>query len=113
MPQMAKELDYFYLRPLDSTPSDPSAPWFYASPVGEHKLGGMVKDMFSKIGISGKSNHSLRATGASILFQANVPEKIRQEWTGHRSLKALRLYECTTGEQHQQVSHILCKYNQM
>ena len=58
-------------------PSDPSAPWFYASPVGEHKLGGMMKDniMFTEIGISGKSNHSLRATGASILFQANVPER--------------------------------------
>ena len=36
-----------------------------------------------------------------------------QERTGHRSIKALRLYECTTGEQHQhqQVSHILS--NQM
>ena len=43
--------------------------------VGEHKLGGMVKDMFTEVGISGKSDHSLRATGASMLFQANVPEK--------------------------------------
>ena len=48
MPKKAKELDYFYLRPLESTPSDPSAPWF-------HKLGGMVKDTFTEIGISGKS----------------------------------------------------------
>ena len=47
----------------------------------------------------------------SVLFQANVPEKIIQERTGHRSLKALRLYERTTGEQHQQVSRILS--NQM
>ena len=101
MPTKAKESDYFYLRPLEYTPSDPSAPWFYDSPVGEHKLGGMVKDMFTEIGISGKSNHSLRVTGASVLFQANVPEKIIQERTGHRSIKALRLYACTTGEQHQ------------
>ena len=64
MPKKAKELDYFYLRPLESTPSDPSAPWFYASPLEEHKLGGMVKDMFTETGISGKSNHSLRATSA-------------------------------------------------
>ena len=111
MPEKAKELDYFYLRSLEYMPSDPSAPWFYASPVGEHKLGGMVKDMFTDIGISGKTNHSLRTTGASILFQANVPEKIIQERTGHRSVKALRLHERTTGEQHQQVSHILS--NQM
>lgn len=92
MPEKAKELDYFYLRPLDYTPTEPSAPWFYASPVGEHKLCGMVKDIFTEIGVSGKSNHSWRATGASVLFKANVPEKIIQERTGNRSLKALRLY---------------------
>ena len=59
-PEKAKELDYFYLRPLEYIPSDPSAsaPWFYASPVGEHKLGGMVKGMFTEIGISGKCNHT-------------------------------------------------------
>ena len=49
MPKNAKELDYFYLRPLEYVPSDPSAPWFYASPVGEHKLAGMEKDMFTEI----------------------------------------------------------------
>ena len=49
MPKNAKELDYFYLRPLEYTPSDPSAPWFYTSPVGEHKLAGMEKDMFTEI----------------------------------------------------------------
>ena len=40
MPEKAKELDYFYLRPHEymPRPSNPSAPWFYASPVGEHKL---------------------------------------------------------------------------
>ena len=75
MPKRAKELDYFYLRLLESTPSDPSAPWIYASPVGEHKLGGMIKNMFTEVVISGKSNHSLKANRCSILFQANVPEK--------------------------------------
>ena len=67
----------------------------------------MVKEMFQQIGISGKTNHSLRATGASCLFEAKVPEKIVQERTGHRSLKALRIYERTTDEQHQEVSAIL------
>ena len=50
MPEKAKELDDFYLqRLLEYMSSDPSALWFYASPVGEQKLGGMVKDMFTKI----------------------------------------------------------------
>uniref|UniRef100_A0A1X7U4V1 Uncharacterized protein n=1 Tax=Amphimedon queenslandica TaxID=400682 RepID=A0A1X7U4V1_AMPQE len=109
MPQKAKDLDYFYLRPLDYVPSNPTAVWYCNSPVGEHKLAGMVKEMFEKIGIAGKTNHSLRATGASALFEANVPEKLIQERTGHRSIKALRLYERTTDKQHEEVSMILAK----
>ena len=66
-----------------------------------------MKSMFSKVGIVGKTNHSLRATGASQLFQAGVAEKIVQERTGHRSVKALRLYERTTTAQHVEVSSIL------
>ena len=38
-----------------------------------------------------KTNHSLRATAASELFCANVPEKLIQERTGHKSLQALRI----------------------
>ena len=111
MPQKAKDMDYFYLRPFDNVPENPSAPWCYNSPMGEHKLGGMVKNMFSKIGVTGKTNHSLRATGATTLFAANVPEKVIQERTGHRSLKALRVYERTTDEQQQHVSTILATEN--
>ena len=53
----------------------------------------MVKDMFAEVGIAGKTNHSLRATGATNLYTANVPEKMIQQCTGHRLLKALRTYE--------------------
>ena len=49
----------------------------------------MVKETFSEIGITGKTNHSLRATGASALFEANVPKKVIQKQTRHRSVKAL------------------------
>ena len=54
-----------------------------------------------------KTNHSLRATGASELLQAGVPEKIVQERTGHRSVEALRMYERTTTTQHMAVTRIL------
>ena len=63
--------------------------------------------MFAMVGVVGKTNHSLRASGASALFQAGIPEKIVQERTGHRSIKALRMYERTTTEQHMAVSHVL------
>ena len=41
------------------------------------------------------------------MFQTHVPEKIIQERTGHRSLAAMRTYECTTAEPHKAVSAIL------
>ena len=54
-----------------------------------------MKNMCMQIGVEGKTNHSLRATGATRLFEANVPEKLIQERTGHRSIDALRMYERT------------------
>ena len=72
----------------------------------------MLKDMCHDTAIGGrKTNHSLRATGASELFAAGVPEKIIKERTGHRSLQALHVYEHTTSLQHQAVSTILSSSN--
>ena len=63
-------------------------------PRGQNYLNGMVKSMFDEAGLQVKyTNHSLRATGATELFQSNVPEKVIQNITGHRSIKALRQYE--------------------
>ena len=77
------------------------------APLGKNKLGSMVKDMCSESGIELKTNHSLRATGASAMFHNQVPEKIIQDTTGHRSLDALRKYEKTSIQQHQAVSRVL------
>lgn len=108
LPVQAKERDFFYARPLIAVPFDQKKPWFYSMPIGKNSLNSMFKDMCAEAGVSGhKTNHSLRATGASELFEAGVPEKIIKERTGHRSLEALRLYERTTRDQHQAVSVIL------
>ncbi len=100
--------DVFYLRLLPKMPAKQDLPWFSSVPVGRNELHKMVQKMCADAGISGKkTNHNLRATGASQLFQANVPEKVIQERTGHRSLEALRLYKKTTTEQHQAVAQVL------
>ena len=68
----------------------------------------MVKEICSDAGISGhKTNHSLRAAGATGLYQAGVPEKVIQERTGHLSLTGMRQYEHTDDHQQQAVSRIL------
>lgn len=109
LPPTAREKDLFYMRPLgDNVASKPGKPWYASQPCGENKLATMVKSMFSEIGVSGKTNHSLRATGVSQMFQAGVPEKIMQERTGHRSTEALRMYERTTTTQHIGVARVLC-----
>ena len=67
-----------------------------------------MKEMSNDAKITGrKTNHSLRATGASELYHAGVPEKIIQEPTGHLSLTGLRNYERTSDKQQKAVSHIL------
>lgn len=41
-------------------------------------------------------NHSLRATGATALYQAGVTETIIKRQTGHQSADGLRKYECSS-----------------
>jgi hypothetical protein len=76
--------------------------------MGRNKLGSMMKSICTKAGLSTVySNHSLRAFGASNLFQQNVPEKLIQERTGHRSVEALRKYARTSEEQKEEASALM------
>lgn len=88
-------------------PLDDKEPWFIQMPVGRNMLQSMVKEICTSAGIECKTNHSLRATSAARLFDANVPEKLIQERTGHRTLTSLRLYERTSMEQNLAVSKLL------
>ena len=111
IPQAARQLDIFYLRPvsLDSELVTTTDIWYGKQPVGRNTLQKMTKTIFEKAGILDRhvTNHSLRATGTTKLFTAGVPEKIIKERTGHKSLEALRCYERTTEDQIQAVSNIL------
>ena len=68
---------FFYLKPLKSVPLGPDAPWFSSVPIGKNKLNGLLKEMYAEAGITGNfTNHSLRAYGATTLFQSGVSEKL-------------------------------------
>lgn len=108
LPKEAQDNDAFYLTPLSKKPSDTLKPWYSKTPVGRNRLNTMLKEMCREAEISGKfTNHSLRAYGASTMFQANVPEKLIQQRTGHRSLEALRQYERTSESQLVDVSNVM------
>ena len=86
----------FYWKPKDVTPMCDEVLWSTLQVLEQNTLGSMVKKMFEQIGVEGKTNHSLRATGATRLFEVNVPEKLIKERTGHRSVDSLRLYKHTS-----------------
>ena len=95
----------FYLTPL----THPKAHlWFTKTPYGHNKLSSTVKHLCSKAGITGyKTNHSLRATAASRLYQAGVDEQLVMELTGHHSIEGVRSYKRTFDVQQQCLSDFL------
>ena len=94
-----------YLQPLKK----PRAGcWFSAKPLGHNPLDNMVKQMCKAAGIEGyKTNHSLRATTATRLYQAGVDEQLIMERTGHRSLDGVRSYKRTSQQQKEALSDIM------
>ena len=76
-------------------------------PLGHNKLSSLVKTMMSEAGVEGYyTNHSLRATAVSRLFQNDVDDKLIKGVTGHRS-DALQGYKRETEEQLLKVSKIV------
>lgn len=79
----------FYRMPLPFVPFG-MRPWFFDDPLLHRTIQTLVKKMREEANISGYfTNHSLRATGATTLFDASVLESIIQKHTGHKSLNAL------------------------
>ena len=72
LPEQAFENDVFYLKPSGF----PKKSWFINVSLGRNKLGKMVKNVCVDADVAGnKTNHSLQATGATILFNAEVLEQ--------------------------------------
>ena len=72
-----------------------------------------VKSMCTEAKIQGsKTNHSLRATAATQMFQNGVPEKVIQARTGHVSVEGLRAYERLSEHQHKAACNLLSSNNQ-
>ena len=95
----------FYLRPAH-TPT-PTC-WYSNTPLGHTLLSNTVARLCKMAGIQGyKTNHSLRATSTSRLYQSGVDEQLVMERTGHRSLEGVRCYKRTSDSQRQAISDIL------
>ena len=95
----------FYLQPLKKPTGDCC---FSSTPIGHSTLAGTISRICKAAGITGyKTNHSLRATAATRLYQAGVDEQLIMEKTGHRSLEGVRSYKRTSSVQQENMSDIL------
>ena len=88
------------MRTMDIFPTDASRNCSTKQRVGVNQLKNMLPDLSQMSGIGVRyTNHSLRATAITHMFNKGVPEKIFAETSAHRSTKALRFYERTCVEQ--------------
>ena len=73
--------------------------WYQVTPVGHYTL---AKQMCSSTGVDGyKTNHSLRVTTATRLFQSRVDQQHIMQTTGHLSMDGVRPYERDSDQQQQ------------
>jgi len=97
----------FYLRPLQH-PTQKQ--WYSVAAVGVNTLSNTVSRLCKKAGFVGFfSNHSLRATAATRLFNANVEEQLVKLKTGHTS-DAVQSYKRVSDVKLREMSDIVaCK----
>jgi len=78
--------------------------WYADVRVGVNTISKVVKTLCGKAGLDGfYTNHSLRATSATRMYEADLPEQLICEKTGHRS-DAVRTYKRTGRAQEQAAS---------
>ena len=99
-----KKKPNFYLQSLTKT--NP-AQWYSENVVGINAIRKVVKNLLYAAEIDGYfTNHSLRRTSSTRMFQGGIDRKIVKEVTGHRS-DALDKYQVTLVQQKQAVSEII------
>ncbi len=108
-PTSPNDLDAFYLQPATKPTQDC---WYTTRPLGHNTLTKTIARLCASAGIEGfKTNHLLRATTATRLYQSGVDEQLVMERTGHRSLEGVRNYKRTSSQQKEALSDIL--YNKI
>ncbi len=69
--------------------------WYVDKPVGINVLSKTVGNLMSRISREGRfTNHSLRVSAATRMFNDGIEEQVVKEKTGHHS-DAIRAYKCT------------------
>ena len=109
LPQSAFEQDIFYMKAKKTIPDSLGEPWYAETPVGHNMLDKFLKTMLidANVNAEKRSNHNLRATAISRMYEKNVPEKLIMERSGHLSREGVNSYEHTTSAQQKAVCSTL------
>ena len=95
----------FYLRPLKEPKGNI---WYYKIAAGRETLGNFAAQVMKGASFEGYySNHSLRKTCATQLYDKGLPEHLIQETTGHRSADGVRCYKHTSSSAKRRASEIV------
>ena len=95
----------FYLQPLQKPKGDI---WFSKVPCGHNTLQKIVPELMKAAGVSGYfTNHSLRTSAATRLFEGGVDEQLIMSRTGHSSRKGVRAYKQTITKLSEVTSKVL------
>ena len=102
----------FYLA-INHTRREDAKVWYKNSPMGEKLLGAIVKTMCVAAGIPGKkTNHSIRKTMCTNLFQAGVNPILIAQLAGHKNVASVNNYAVASLPQQKQMCRILSNSNQ-
>lgn len=97
-------VERFYLTALKQ---NDAVVWYSVQPMGINTIKKVVSNMCKEGGFAGYyTNHSLRATSATRLFQNGVEEQLVAQITGHRSL-AVRSYKRPSMQQLNDLSNVI------
>ena len=87
-----KDAKAFYLKPLKICTDDV---WYSKVPIGHNTLRETIKRVCAEAGLGGKrTNHSLRATSATRMYQAGIDEQLITERTGESSYSFYLFCDC-------------------
>ena len=102
-PQYTKKPNFYLQSRVKFTPSV----WFAGQVVGENSIAKVVKELMKEAKIEGFfTNHSLRRSGGTRLFNAGIDRKLVKEATGHRS-DAVDAYQVTSDHQRCEMSKVI------
>ena len=89
--------------------SDKNEQWYIRQPIGEKKLGRMLKNMCEAAGLDAKklSNHATRKRTVQKLRDEGIAPTDIMQITGHKNIQSILNYSTLSERKHQEMSHIL------